>query len=146
MKKCILALGSNLGTRELYVETAIERIRNSGHTLVINTSPQIETEALLKATSPKSWSKAYINCVIEISTSLTPMQLLDFIKTLETELGRKKRPKWAPREIDIDILVYADVQISTKKLTIPHKELENRLFLKNAINAMMLKPRHTQRS
>ena len=70
----------------------------------------------------------FTNAVLEIKTKLTPKELLKYVKAVETACGRKERDKWQPREIDIDILLYGDKIIKTKKLTIPHPRLHKRRF------------------
>ena len=60
---------------------------------------------------------------------MSPRDLLDTMKLIELKLGRKKRQKWAQREIDIDIIAYQGAVTRTSDLWIPHKEIVNRLFI-----------------
>lgn len=71
----------------------------------------------------------FFNMCIEFRTTLNPQELLTKIKNVEVQLGRVKREKWGPREIDIDILFYEDQIISDPELTIPHKYLHERAFV-----------------
>ncbi len=71
----------------------------------------------------------YLNAVLLAQTDIAPLELLKELKKIERELGRKDRSRWAEREIDIDILIYDGVQMKTTELTLPHKELLNRLFV-----------------
>ncbi len=71
----------------------------------------------------------FINAVTEVQTSLSPRPLLDELKRAELELGRQRRSRWGPREIDLDILLYNQTIIDTPELTIPHGQLTNRRFV-----------------
>ena len=64
-----------------------------------------------------------------MESNLEPLLLLDKIKSLEKNIGRTKSYRWGPREIDIDIIEYDGPEIKSKKLTIPHIEMENRTFV-----------------
>ena len=70
-----------------------------------------------------------MNVVIEGRTSLKPAQLLKFVKKTEKEVGRVKRFRWGPREIDIDILFYGKAKYKKGKLTIPHPRVQERDFV-----------------
>ena len=72
----------------------------------------------------------FYNMVIEIETTLLPNKLLNYLKGIEKKMGRETTKKRnLPRIIDIDILSYSDQSISTETLTIPHKKLDERLFV-----------------
>ncbi len=126
MIEAYLALGSNMGDKIKFIKTAY---------VLLERSPEIE---ILKKSS-FYFSKAYggedlndfINSVIKIKTSLSPMDLLSFCKNIEKLLGRKKTTpkKYENRPIDIDILFYGDEKFSKKDLVIPHKDMENRDFV-----------------
>ncbi len=145
--KIILALGSNLGDRAKFLEEAIFELEKKLLLKNIKQSRIIENKAMLLPNSPKDWDIDFLNIVIsgEIELSkFNPGQILQTIKKIEKNLGRKDRGKWSPREIDIDILAIDDLQININdKLVIPHqglferdffidgfKEIELELFLK----------------
>ena len=67
--------------------------------------------------------------MIEYQTTYSPEKLLEKIKNIEHEVGRRKSYKWGPREIDIDLIFCKDMIIKKKNLTIPHKEFSNRFFI-----------------
>lgn len=71
----------------------------------------------------------YLNTAIELSTSLSPVDLLVFIKKLEARIGRVPSERWGARAIDIDILIYGALELSSETLTIPHVELGRRRFV-----------------
>jgi 2-amino-4-hydroxy-6-hydroxymethyldihydropteridine diphosphokinase/dihydropteroate synthase len=124
-----LALGSNLGNRFENLRRAITELKQVFRCEKI--SHVIETEALLLPDSPESWNIPYLNMMVAGDTDLSPNELLRFIKRTEEKLGRDMQAgRWAPRIIDIDIVVYHDQHMITDQLTLPHIQLENRDFWK----------------
>jgi len=79
-----------------------------------------------------AWGKAdqpsFLNQVVEINTKLLPDQLLSVTQAIETGLGRKRKERWGPRIIDIDILFYGDHIINLPDLIIPHPAIAERRF------------------
>lgn len=71
----------------------------------------------------------YLNAACEIATDLAPVDLLRFAKEIEHEIGRRPAGRWAPRAIDIDILLYGDVIVATPELSVPHPLLTERNFV-----------------
>ena len=123
-----LALGSNLGDKKKNFETAITKLEEYGVDFV-ESSPLYRTPAILLKYSPSEWNIPYLNCVIKTKTNLNPDELLCVCKKVESELGRDFSKKWAPRPIDIDILIYKDEVVNKDNLTIPHKSIFERHFL-----------------
>lgn len=118
----ILCLGSNVGDRQQYLLNALKGMAKLGI---------IEKKSGLYLTEPFGVKnqQAFYNAIVILKSALSPFQLLEDIKILELGVGRKQRPRWHEREIDIDILDYDGEVISTDQLNIPHKELENRNFV-----------------
>lgn len=123
-KKVFVSLGSNIGGRYRYINSAIDEIKDLCCTSIISKSKLMETKPI-----DTTGQKDYLNQIILIKTQLSPQELLIEFKRIEKELGRKKRDRWAEREIDIDIIIYEGVTILSPALTIPHKEFTNRLFV-----------------
>ena len=121
--KIYLSIGSNLGDRAENIISALSVLKSSGHTEIKKISSFYETSPVGPG------QNNFYNIVLKAETHLTPEELLVFIKLAETVLGRKKTKRWGPRIIDIDILLYGDTVLNTKKLTIPHQEMRNRLFV-----------------
>lgn len=71
----------------------------------------------------------FINMAIEVETELDPPKLLEILKTIEGEIGRRESYKWGPRVIDLDILLYNDFVINTPELHIPHPHMHEREFV-----------------
>ena len=71
----------------------------------------------------------FLNAAAKISTGYSFIELLDRLKKIESELGRIKRNKWGPREIDLDLLFFNEIVYSDERVTIPHKEITARDFV-----------------
>ncbi len=124
----LIALGSNLGDRELYFKKAYTALNAAGIT-ILKFSSVIEVPALLPAGAPAEWNMPFLNQVIEVETSQTAEILLVMLKAIEKELGRQDRGHWSPREIDLDLIAYHDDVMSTPSLTVPHPRLHERAFV-----------------
>ena len=98
-----LLLGSNIGDRRKIISDACGLIRELAGEIV-QYSGIYETEAWGKTSQPE-----FLNQVIEISSELTPIQLLTTLQQIENKLGRVRYEKWGERTIDIDILYYGNL-------------------------------------
>ncbi len=78
----------------------------------------------------------YINAVVKIETQYSPLQLLDKLQQIEHQQGRKRIKRWGARTLDMDILLYDDVQMSDEKLTIPHAGMAERDFVLYPLQAI----------
>ena len=76
----------------------------------------------------------FLNAVAYLQTELELDQLHNSLQNLEKNLGRNDRPRWHEREIDFDILFYDDIVIETKNLTVPHADLQSRIFVLMPLN------------
>ena len=122
--KVYLSLGSNIGNRQKYIESAIE--------LIVKTEGiEILKKSELYETSPVGYveQNLFLNTVIKIETDFSARKILKIINKIENELDRKREIRWGPRTIDIDILIFSDKKINETDLIIPHKEMLNRLFV-----------------
>ena len=122
----VLGLGSNLGNRDAYLKQAIAKLEELNILQNITCSSIAESKADLKPNSPEEWNLDYLNMAIIGYTRLSPQQLLRKIKDIEQVIGRKENLTWSPREIDIDILAYANEIIEHDDLQIPHPRLHER--------------------
>jgi 2-amino-4-hydroxy-6-hydroxymethyldihydropteridine diphosphokinase len=81
----------------------------------------------------KPWGRTdqgdFVNAVAEVETHLGPRELLSRVKAIEDRLGRRPGPRWGPREIDIDILLYGNEVVKEDDLVIPHPCLCERAFV-----------------
>ena len=118
-----LALGSNLGDRQSYIEQAIVQLGLHG-ILVQKVSTIIETNPAAGPTQGK-----YLNGVLKGWTAHSPEELHYITKQIEKKIGRTKKVLNGPRLIDIDILLYDDIKLVTKRLVIPHLRIWERDFV-----------------
>jgi 2-amino-4-hydroxy-6-hydroxymethyldihydropteridine diphosphokinase len=119
-----LGIGSNLGDRRKFLQEAVTALKSVKDTTVVWTSSVYESDPFGKQDQPK-----FLNAAVEIETTLPPDRLLTQLKDIEKLLGRSGTERWAPREIDIDILVYDGVVFQNEGLTVPHAGLEERRFV-----------------
>ncbi len=122
----VLGLGTNVGDRLGNIAAAVRRL--AGVLRDIRVSPVYESDALLLPGSPEEWNLPFYNIALYGKTPLSPVELLNQVKKIEQELGRQDRGRWAPREIDIDILAWGTLKVDLPELTIPHKGLFERAF------------------
>ena len=122
--KVYLSLGSNIGNRQEYIESAIELVGKTEGIKILKKSGLYET-------SPVGYVEQdlFLNAVIKIETDFSAREILKIINKIENELDRKREIRWGPRTIDIDILIFSDKKINETDLIIPHKEMLNRLFV-----------------
>jgi 2-amino-4-hydroxy-6-hydroxymethyldihydropteridine diphosphokinase len=123
-KKVYLLLGSNLGDRKRMITEAIEHIE-ARVGKVFARSSWYETAAWGNTDQP-----AFFNLALGVSTSLSPVQVLEEVLDIEIRLGRVRKEHWGARLIDIDIILYENEIISIEnRLHIPHPEMQNRKFV-----------------
>lgn len=115
-----LSLGTNLGDRFQNLKQA----RSLLGLPVVHGSSIYETEPVDYL--DQSW---FFNCVLEVSTNLTPENLLLECQRVESEMGRQRNIAKGPRIIDLDILLYGELIVNTQRLIIPHPRLEHRRFV-----------------
>ena len=124
MKNVYIGLGSNKGDRLSFLRKSVEKINADGKCKVEVSSSLYETKPL-----GNRKQENYLNAVIKISTKYSVIELFNFLKSIEKELGRSKTERWGDREIDMDILFYNDLVYSDDIITIPHKGITNRDFV-----------------
>jgi len=124
MSKAYLGLGSNIGDREAYLRAAVKIIKANSSIEISKISGVYETEAVGHISQ-----RRFLNIVIEIETSLTPIRLLGICQFIEEFLKRTRKAKWGPRMIDVDILLYGQEDIKQPGLIIPHPEMAKRAFV-----------------
>lgn len=116
-----LCLGSNLGDRASSLRRVLELLPPG--TRLVRSSAIYETTPWGYIDQP-----AFLNQVIEVETSDSPLELLKHLKKIEKQIGRKPSFRYGPRSIDIDILLYDDLIMDTPMLHIPHPRLAERAF------------------
>jgi 2-amino-4-hydroxy-6-hydroxymethyldihydropteridine diphosphokinase len=120
-----IALGSNLGDRELNLLRGIAEIGRLPGTKITALSGFYDTQPV----GPVEQNN-FLNAALRVETSLSPHQLLSELQRIETGIfGRKRTVRWGPRSIDLDILFYGDLTVAGEELTIPHPRLHERRFV-----------------
>ena len=121
-----LSLGSNLGDRVGYLQQATSLLSAVNDISIVTTSSFYESEPWQM--NSENW---FVNAIIQISTTLSPENLLLECQRIEYQLGRKRdlAKGYTDRTIDIDILFYDNIILNTPELTIPHKLFHRRAFL-----------------
>jgi 2-amino-4-hydroxy-6-hydroxymethyldihydropteridine diphosphokinase len=117
-----LSLGSNIGDRQAHLRDAIARLE--AHGSVLSASSFYETEPV--EFTDQDW---FLNCAVTLETQESAVQLMTALLAIEQQMGRQRIQKKGPRIIDIDILLFGDMIVSTPGLTIPHAAMANRRFV-----------------
>ncbi|WP_264682891.1 MULTISPECIES: dihydropteroate synthase [unclassified Wolbachia] len=124
-----ISIGSNIGNRLSHLQRATELLKKR-YLKDLKSSIILETEAILPNGAPPEWNKPFLNMIVYGSCSSSPEELLKGLKQIECDIGRPQvYEKWAPRVIDLDILLWDDLTLDTPDLKIPHPELVHRPFL-----------------
>jgi 2-amino-4-hydroxy-6-hydroxymethyldihydropteridine diphosphokinase len=121
---CFVGVGSNMDDPAGQSLKAFDHISTTKGVKLLLKSSLYRTEPV--GSPEQDW---FINAVVEIRTVLTPHQLLKALQAIEHKMGRVREEKWAPRLIDLDILLYGQEVIQEKDLCIPHQELHKRRFV-----------------
>ncbi len=124
-----ISIGSNMGNRFSHLQKAAQLLKER-YFKNLKSSIILETKAILQNDAPPGWDRPFLNMVVYGSCSSSPEELLKGLKQIECDIGRLQvYEKWAPRVIDLDILLWDDLTLDTPYLKIPHPELINRPFL-----------------
>lgn len=119
-----IGLGSNIENPYLQIKTAVNALNNLPDTAVLNKSGYYTSKPMGPKDQPD-----YVNAVVEIKTEFNAEDLLGNCQTIEKQQGRIKKRHWGERTIDLDVLLYDDVQMQTNNLTIPHPGICQRDFV-----------------
>ena len=139
MHTAYLGLGSNLGVGKANLDKSLEMLAERvGEIVAVSTYMESEPWGF------KSTNR-FTNGAVAVKTELSPIELLDATQAIEREMGRTHKHKpgepYTDRIIDIDILLYDDLQIKTERLIIPHPHIENRDFVKIPLSEIKTKLR-----
>jgi 2-amino-4-hydroxy-6-hydroxymethyldihydropteridine diphosphokinase len=118
-----IALGSNLGKREVFLAQARRAIADLATTRVLGLTDAEETAPIGPVVQGP-----FLNQMIAIETELSPQDLLAELKRIETDAGRIRRARWGPRTLDLDIVLFENQSVREPGLTVPHPELSKRDF------------------
>lgn len=128
MAVAYLGLGSNLGDREANLNEAVRRLSEMPGVRLLRVSKYIRSAPWGVTDQPE-----FLNGAAAVETTLAPEALLRAVKTIEREMGRVPAPRYGPRLIDIDLLLYDRLTLRTPDLTLPHPEILNRPFVREPL-------------
>lgn len=124
MNKAYLGLGTNMGDRLDYINSACKILSNNNSIEITNKSKLYET---------KAWGYTdqadFFNLCLEIETSLDEYGLLKACQDVEQKLNRERIIRWGPRTIDVDILFFNDIILNNENLSLPHPRISERAFV-----------------
>jgi 2-amino-4-hydroxy-6-hydroxymethyldihydropteridine diphosphokinase len=126
MARAYVALGSNLGDREETIRAALAELAAAPGVEVVAVSSLLETEPVGYLDQPR-----FLNGAAALETRLPPRDLLDLLLATERRFGRLREgvPAQGPRTLDLDLLLYEDLEIDEEGLQIPHPRLHERSFV-----------------
>ena len=126
MAEALLAFGGNWGNVRQTLNSAVGRFCDDIEVRLLGRSSDYRTPPWGVKDQPP-----FVNLCIRVATTLTPQQLLERAQEVERVFGRnrEKEIRWGPRTVDIDILSYGSVTMSTPELTLPHPHLFERAFV-----------------
>lgn len=130
-----VALGSNLGDRGGYLALARDRLRRLPETTLRAESRIEETEPLGGLPQPR-----YLNQMVVLQTALSPRELLSACRRIEEEAGRILGERWASRTLDLDLVMYGDLEINEPGLQLPHPGLGSRDFWHRELDDLCGRP------
>ena len=118
-----IALGSNLGDRASHLAFGCARIARLPATRVLAATGVEETAPLGGLEQ-----EPYLNQMVAVETGLAPRALLAHLHVIESERGRVRAERWAPRTLDLDLVRYDDMEVADPDLVLPHPGLADRAF------------------
>ncbi|HEY9479018.1 MAG TPA: 2-amino-4-hydroxy-6-hydroxymethyldihydropteridine diphosphokinase [Gemmatimonadaceae bacterium] len=118
-----IALGSNLGDREGFLESARSALAALPESRVLHASSVEETAPV--GDVPQG---AYLNQMVALETTLSPIALLHALQAIERSAGRVRTIRWGPRTLDLDIVMFDAQTVNEPDLEVPHPQLANRDF------------------
>jgi 2-amino-4-hydroxy-6-hydroxymethyldihydropteridine diphosphokinase len=125
MANCLLSLGSNLGDRGAHLQAALRSLSSLPQTKLLAQSSFRDT----KPAGGPAAQDPFLNAAALIETSLTPQQILAELQRIENELGRVRTERWGPRTLDLDLLLYDQLELESLELTLPHPRTSFRRFV-----------------
>ena len=125
IRRCVLAIGSNLGDRLANLQGAVSSLADTPEVWVTGVSPVYETDPV---DAPEE-SPAFLNAVVLADTTLSARTLLDRALAIEDAYGRERGERNAPRTLDVDIIVVGDRRASEPDMLLPHPRAHERAFV-----------------
>jgi 2-amino-4-hydroxy-6-hydroxymethyldihydropteridine diphosphokinase len=124
LTRAYVGFGSNIGDRLETMRAALKMLTTESSTSCCKTSPVYENRAIGMGDA-----EPFLNAVVEFTTRLDADELLDLCLEVEIALGRERSEHWAPRTMDLDLLVYGTLHRDEERLQLPHPRIEVRDFV-----------------
>lgn len=124
MKTAFLGLGTNLGDRQGHLANALRGLAADPAISIVVGSAVYGSKPVGMIEQPD-----FLNMVVQIETGHPPLALLSACLGIETRLGRKRRERWGPRIIDVDVLTYDQLLWHDDRLILPHPRMQERSFV-----------------
>jgi len=125
MARCLIGCGSNLGKRREQLDLALDLLRFMPGVELVAVSRYLETRPI----GGPAGQGGYLNGACLIDTDLAPHDLLGALMSVESTLERRRDERWGERTVDLDLLLYGDVVVSSPDLTLPHPRMATRRFV-----------------
>jgi 2-amino-4-hydroxy-6-hydroxymethyldihydropteridine diphosphokinase len=125
IRRCVLAIGSNLGERLNNLQGAVSSLADTPEVWVTAVSPVYESEPV----DAPDGSPVFLNAVVLADTTLSARTLLDRALAIEDAYGRERSERGAPRTLDVDLIVVGDRRASEPDLVLPHPKAQDRAFV-----------------
>ena len=123
-----LSLGSNLGDRRSHLARAIEAVAALA-SCELRLSHVYQTPAYLPSDAEASWNRPFLNMAVYLRAKQNAVEMLSELKAIEKSLARSQAPRWAPREIDIDLILSPGQRVESPTLKLPHPLASERSFV-----------------
>jgi len=123
--RCLIGCGANLGSRREQLDQAIDMLRFMPGVEMLEVSRFVETRPI----GGPPGQPAFLNAACLVETSFEPEEMLDMLTAVENTLHRERQTRWGPRTIDLDLLMYDERVITTKRLQVPHPRMTTRRFV-----------------
>ena len=125
IRRCVLAIGSNLGDRINYLQGAVSSLADTPEVWLTAVSPVYESEPV----DTPDGSEDFLNAVVLADTTLSARTLLDRALAIEDAYGRERGERGAPRTLDVDLIVVGDRRANEEDLVLPHPKAHERSFV-----------------
>jgi dihydroneopterin aldolase/2-amino-4-hydroxy-6-hydroxymethyldihydropteridine diphosphokinase len=120
----VIAVGGNLGPVQETLRWAVHRLNAMPGFEITGVGPLAQSAPVGVSGQPD-----YLNTVVVGRTLLSPRELLNRLQAIEIDGGRERNEQWGPRTLDLDVIVYGDLIVTTPELTLPHPRAHERAFV-----------------
>jgi 2-amino-4-hydroxy-6-hydroxymethyldihydropteridine diphosphokinase len=124
LSRAYIGMGSNEGDRLENLRSGVAALSSAADVVVVGKSGVYDSEPVGLTDQPD-----FLNAVLAVETTLDPYRLLSLLHKIELDHGRQRITRWGPRTLDLDILLYGDLEQDDPKLLIPHRRLKERRFV-----------------